>query len=81
MTAAGASKHDRGRFLDLTAKDLAAARAERGAEPVQEYRSRLISDVVTDKLDVHEAAAALPEVDPLAVEYEDDDIERSEALR
>jgi len=32
----------------------------------QEYRTRLIADVVTGKLDVREAAAALPEVDPLA---------------
>ena len=31
-----------------------------------EYRTRLIADVVTGKLDVREAAAALPEVDPLA---------------
>ena len=34
-----------------------------------EYRARLIADVVTGKLDVREAAGALPEVDPLA--YED----------
>ncbi len=37
---------------------------------LSEYRTRLISDVVTGKLDVREAAAALPEVDPL--ETEDD---------
>ena len=30
-------------------------------ELVQEYRTRLIADVVTDKLDVREAAAQLPE--------------------
>ena len=35
---------------------------------LHEYRTRLIADVVTGKLDVREAAAALPEVDPLAVE-------------
>ena len=33
---------------------------------LQEYRTRLIADVVTGKLDVREAAAELPEVDPLA---------------
>ena len=33
-----------------------------------EYRTRLIADVVTGKLDVREASAALPEVDPLADE-------------
>ena len=34
----------------------------------QEYRTRLIADVVTGKLDVREAAAALPDIDPLAAE-------------
>ena len=32
----------------------------------QEYRTRLIGDVVTGKLDVREAAATLPDIDPLA---------------
>ena len=32
------------------------------------YRTRLIADVVTGKLDVREAAARLPGVDPLADE-------------
>ena len=32
---------------------------------LEEYRTRLIADVVTGKLDVHEAEASLPEVDPL----------------
>ena len=35
---------------------------------LREYRTRLTTDVVTGKLDVREAAAALPEVDPLAGE-------------
>ena len=35
-------------------------------ELLREYRTRLIADVVTGKLDVREAAAELPEVDPLA---------------
>ena len=33
---------------------------------LQEHRTRLIADVVTGKLDVREAAAELPELDPLA---------------
>ena len=40
---------------------------------LNEYRTRLIADVVTGKLDVREAAAALPEVDPLKAEDESDD--------
>ena len=35
---------------------------------IHEYRTRLIADVVTGKLDVREAAATLPEGDPLAAE-------------
>ena len=40
----------------------------------QEYRTRLIADVVTGKLDVRGAAAALPEVDPLVAEHDMDEI-------
>ena len=36
---------------------------------LREYRTRLIADLVTGKLDVREAAARLPEVDPLADEF------------
>ena len=39
-------------------------RVTRGIELLREYRTRLISDVVTGKLDVREAAAGLPELDP-----------------
>ena len=39
-------------------------------ELLREYRARLIADVVTGKLDVLEAAARLPEVDPLADEFD-----------
>ncbi len=35
---------------------------------VREYRTRLIADVVTGRLDVREVAATLPEVDPLAAD-------------
>ncbi len=44
-------------------KDAAIARARRQIELVQEYRTRLIADVVTGKLDVREAAARLPDED------------------
>ena len=37
-------------------------------ELLQEYRTRLIADIVTGKLDVREAAASLPETDPLTAD-------------
>jgi type I restriction enzyme S subunit len=48
--------------------DTATNRAKREIELLNEYRTRIIADVVTGKLDVREAAAALPELDPLDVE-------------
>ncbi len=53
--------------------DTTIDRANREIELLNEYRTRLIADVVTGKLDVREAAAALPEVDPLAADDEPDD--------
>ena len=44
------------------------ARTKRQMELLGEYRTRLIADVVTGKIDVREAAASLPEVDPLEME-------------
>ena len=44
----------------------AMARAQREIDLLREYRTRLIADIVTGKLDVREAAAVLPEVAPLA---------------
>jgi len=41
--------------------DAAIARTEREIALLREYRTRLIADVVTGKLDVREAAARLPE--------------------
>ena len=41
--------------------DAAVTRARRQIELVEEYRTRLIADVVTGKLDVREAAARLPD--------------------
>ena len=62
------------RYLDkATANaDSAIDRAYDQIELFREYRTRLIADVVTGKLDVRDAAAALPEVDPLAVDEVDD---------
>ena len=47
--------------------------ALREIDLLREYRTRLIADVVTGKLDVREAAAALPEVDLLAADDAVDD--------
>ena len=50
-------------YLDKATADFnaAIARARRQIELLQEYRTRLIADVVTGKLDVREAAAQLPD--------------------
>ena len=55
-------------FLRKRASDLNTAthQANRKIYLVREYRTRLIADVVTGRLDVRDAAAGLPEVDPLA---------------
>lgn len=52
--------------------DTAITHANREIELLNEYRTRLIADVVTGKLDVREAAASLPEVDPLTANDEPD---------
>ena len=44
--------------------DVAIARAQRQIEFLEEYRTRLVADVVTGKLDVREAAVQLPEESP-----------------
>ena len=51
------------KYLDRATADtdVAIARARRQIDLVQEYRTRLIADVVTGKLDVREAAAQLPD--------------------
>ncbi|MCY4354248.1 MAG: restriction endonuclease subunit S [Truepera sp.] len=59
-------------------------RARQGSERevclLSEYRTRLISDVVTGKLDVREAAAKLPEVDPLETEADLETLEPTTEL-
>ena len=46
---------------ETNAMDHAMSQAERKIEYLREYRTRLIADVVTGKLDVRKAAARLPE--------------------
>ena len=50
-------------YLDRSTKRLSEAitRTRRQIELIEEYRTRLIADVVTGKLDVREAAAELPD--------------------
>ncbi len=72
------------RFLDkATAKiNDGVARAQSEFDLLHEYRTRLIADVVTGKLDVREAAAGLPEVDPLtADDYVDDRFDANAASK
>ena len=65
------------RFLTAAGRHLSARRASlaRQIALLREYRTRLIADVVTGKLDVREAAADLPETAPLA-----DDRARPDAI-
>ena len=53
--------------------DEAISEAHREIDLLRECRTRLIADVVTGKVDVREAAAVLPEVDPLAAKDDLDD--------
>ena len=58
------------KFLDNITADIATTvdRYRRQIDLLQEYRTRLIADVVTGKLDVRQAAASLPELDPLSTD-------------
>ena len=62
-------------YLDraTAAVDIVIRRTRYQIDHLSEYRTRLIADVVTGKLDVREAAATLPEVDPMAAEDNLDD--------
>ena len=57
-------------YLDRATADIdtTIAQSRRQVGLFTEYRTRLIADVVTGKLDVRKAAAALPEIDPLAAD-------------
>ncbi len=50
---------------ELSGANTAISRLEREIELLREYRTRLVADVVTGKLDVREAAARLPMEAPL----------------
>src|SRR5690606_22501552 len=54
-------------YLDsLTAEiQSTSCRADREIEVLNEYRTRLVADVVTGKFDVREAVDALPQIDQL----------------
>jgi type I restriction enzyme S subunit len=54
--------------------DSAIARLEREIELLREYRTRLVADVVTGKLDVREAAARLPDEAPPDTAEEETDL-------
>ena len=56
------------RFLDATDRRIQRqiSATKRQIALLKEYRTRLIADVVTGKLDVREAAVDLPETDPFA---------------
>ena len=60
------------RYLDKATAAIAIStdRAHRQIDLLREYRTRLIADVVTGKIDVREEEARLPEVDPLADEFD-----------
>ncbi|MGB5064437.1 MAG: hypothetical protein WBQ37_11810, partial [Candidatus Competibacter sp.] len=51
--------------------DTAISRLEREIELLREYRTRLVADVVTGKLDVRKAAARLPDEAPLDTAEDD----------
>jgi len=53
--------------IDLSGINTAISRLEREIDLLREYRTRLVADVVTGKLDVREAAAKLP-VEEQAIE-------------
>ena len=57
-------------YLDRTTAviDAGIEGARRQVDLLREYRTRLVADVVTGKLDVREAAAGLPGVDSAALE-------------
>ena len=62
-------------FLQNNQRKFAALQNARmkSIDLLKEYRTRLIADVVTGKLDVRAATAGLPEIDPLRAEDDPDD--------
>ena len=58
----------------LVGVNTAISRLEREIELLREYRTRLVADVVTGKLDVREAVARLPEEAPPDTAVDDSDL-------
>ncbi len=70
-------------YINQASRDIASTEdgTNREIALLNEYRTRLIADVVTGKLDVREAAGTLAEVDPLNAEAEpesEDDLANAE---
>ena len=67
----------------MAALETRFTRAQREISLLREYRTRLIADVVTGKLDVREAAARLPdevdEPEPLDEAEADEDVDEDAA--
>ncbi|MBF0105000.1 MAG: hypothetical protein HQM16_06695 [Deltaproteobacteria bacterium] len=63
--------------IQVQASDLECviSRLEREIELLREYRTRLVADAVTGKLDVREAAMGLPEEVELDVKEETTDLD------
>ena len=59
---------------ELRPLNIATSRLEREIELLREYRTRLVADVVTGKLDVRETAARLPDEAPLDSVVDDTDL-------
>ena len=59
---------------DTRSLSTAISRLEREIELLREYRTRLVADVVTGKLDVREAAARLPDEAPPETAEDDTDL-------
>ena len=77
-------REEQGKIVSFTATEtshlrIAIDRTQREIELHREYRTRLIADVVTGKLDVREAAATLPEVGPLTADDTLDDTLNADA--
>jgi type I restriction enzyme S subunit len=65
----------------VTPLESAISGAQRDIDLLREYRTRLVADVVTGKLDVREAAARLPEESASAtIQDNTDEIEQAEAI-
>ena len=63
-----------GLAVELSDVSRASSRLEREVRLLREYRTRLVADVVTGKLDVRQAAARLPDEDAPEIPEDDTDL-------